>query len=225
MKRISCGLFTILALPFMTGQATGNTISFTFEGSSAGGNIEYGTPLGLGPLVRNGFIIDVADTSMSGQHFHELDSLNNSKVPDRPIAERGVLWSDWLTGSAPLFLAPQQSMSIFLLESLVVGGSDADGSQTTAVQVSGFRNGSLLGTVDLPTSTSYVSYSGSLLGALRGLSIDRLEFVGLSTSAIGYYELDNIVLDTIAAVPEPSTLALVSIGALGSLSYRRWRRL
>src|SRR5438876_6957236 len=116
-------------------------VTFDFEGGNNGtvNGVEYGTPHGNPPLKRNGFVIDVAVSSPSTNavHFHEVDSRVTDKVPDRPPANRGVLWRDSIAGRDPLFFVPDPKGAFtFALKSLYVGASTADGSQTTGVQLS-----------------------------------------------------------------------------------------
>lgn len=172
---------------------------FTFEAAGPGGNVEYGShdPQGFPPLLRDGFVIDVQPSGgiHGALHWHELDSLSNIKVPGRPFDKRGVLWRDSLTEQDPLFFASAVPGSLFSLDGLVVGASTADGSLTTAVRVSAFLMGVPLSSVILATpSHGYVTYSGGDLGTLAGLFMDRLEFLGLSTSSVSYYLLDDVVL-------------------------------
>lgn len=96
LARISSGIILVV---LMTKSAAAETVALTFEQANGGPTfgIEYGSlaPQGFPAFVRDGFEIDVAHTGgIDGLHFHETDSIVNPKVPDRPIAQRGVLWFD-----------------------------------------------------------------------------------------------------------------------------------
>lgn len=215
MKRnISLLGLLLLSLPVLSANST-----ISFELGGPGFENEYGTPASFPAFVSDGYIIDVKPGSGT-THFHVLDSIGNWKVPDRPATERGVLWHDAVADQEPLFLVPESPAAAFILRGLVVGGSNADGSQTSNVAISGFLGGKLLGTVNLPASTTYASYGETSLGALQGVAVDRLEFVSQSSSELAYYELDNIVL---SAVPEPSGALYLTLGVIG-LSFASRKR-
>ena len=201
-------------------------ITFTFEEAGIGSQthigVAYGSqdPQGFSALIRDGFTIDVSpsggiDPSL---HFHEIDSNKNylSKVPPRPVTDRGVLWRDSIAGQDPLFFTPTTPNSVFSLNSLVVGGSTADGSSTTGIQLQAFRGGNLLSTIVLPTpSYGYTTYDAAALGVLPTISMDRLEFVGQSGNASAYYMLDDVTLET---GPSVATLAKLSDNAYSPTS-------
>ncbi|WP_338845189.1 PEP-CTERM sorting domain-containing protein [Massilia sp. W12] len=218
---------SLLAAPM----AQAATHTFTFEEADPNNHLGtvYGTEdgRGWGALIRDGFMVDIQGSgpAASGDlHFHEVNSQVIHKVPDRPTAQRGVLWRDGMAGKDPLFFKPTTANTVFSLQSLVVGNSTWDGSQTTAVQASAWRNGRLLATVDLATpQNSYASYGGSGLGALQGLQMDRLEFIGLSSSNVSYYMLDDVVLQT-SVVPEPETWGLLGMGLLALMGRKHYRK-
>ena len=184
-------------------------VTFTFEGGNNGSTfgVEYGShdSEGQTALYRDGFIVDV----LPHGHFHETDSTLNPKVPDRPTADRGVLWSDNPASQNPIVFTRAVSTTVFSLQSLDAGSTTADGSQTTGVRVSAYLGGGLVGTVDLITPTNaYTTYSGAALGALLGLNMDRLEFVGLSSSSVNAeYMLDTVVLRVDDALPPAVSIA------------------
>lgn len=217
-KRV--GRIGLIGLSLIASQALAASITFEFEGAGDGPDLEWGSAAGFPLYVNQGFQIDVAASSAphGGLHWHETNSIFNPKVPDRPAGQAGVLWRDSDNpGQDPLTFSPVDPSNAFTLNSLVVGASSADGSQTTAIRLSGFRGGSLLGTVDLQTVLdAYLSYSNSSLGPLQGVLLDRLEIVGLSNSDLAYFMLDDV---SIATVPEPSAYLLVVAG-LGLLLLR-----
>lgn len=122
---ISCrALFLILFNASTTSAQTAPTTRLTLEGAGPGGDVAYGSqqrdPIRSGviaaPLVRDGLAIDVRATTPPGQdpfalHVHEVDSLSNFKVPDRPVAQRGVLWRDSAAGQDPLVIAAANGTS------------------------------------------------------------------------------------------------------------------
>ncbi|MBI5740916.1 MAG: hypothetical protein HZA16_09355 [Nitrospirae bacterium] len=217
MKRVFTFLFVLAMVLGFSIQAHADTpVTFTFETAGTGPDLIWGSQE-TEPLKQNGFIIDVIDSDDDdhyGAHFHETNSISNPKVPDRPSEQRGVLWHDAPTQNNPLFFIPEDQDTIFSLQSLVVGASTADGSQTTGVQFTAFRDGNLLATSILPTVTNgYISYSGSTLGLLDGLYMDRLEVIGLSNSSVSYYMLDDVAINT-AVAPEPVSMVLFGVGGV-----------
>jgi len=233
IKRIVLGALVMIVLA-ATQTAVGETVTFTFEMSGVDGDVQYGTmdsdPVVLDGLVRYGFLIDVepADGLENlGRHWHEVDSIGPSvspplvhlKVPNRPEAQRGVMFYDETVGAETLFFEPESTPFLFSLQSLVVGQSTSDNSGTTAVRLTALRGGSPVGTVDLATLTNaYTSYSGAGLGPLEGLFMDRLEIHGVSTTTVSYSMFDDMVFEVI---PEPSALGLTAVGLLGLLGWRR----
>jgi hypothetical protein len=187
------------------GEPVIGTVTFTFEEAGVGGNVVYGTSdtAGFPAFVRSGFILDVIVTigpAAQVHHFHEIDSIGdfNNTIPDRPAAQRGVLLRDGNSGGDPLVFTRQTPTSKFMLDSLVAAASQGSSAGTTGVQVAGFLAGNPVGVTVLPVTTSYATYSGLALGALNGVVVDRLEFIGLSgnpTSAS--FNLDDVVLKTI----------------------------
>lgn len=218
-------LFTcLLALSLCTAYTHAETITFDFEEAGDGRDLVYGTHDGVAALSRNGFVVDVARTSdyLGTLHWHETNSTTNYKVPDRPSDKKGVLWRDAYANGDPLFFAPASPTFTFSLQSLVLGSSWADGVQTTGVRASAWLGGKMLNSVELTApKDSYVSYSGSGLGQLSGLKMDRLEVVGLSNNAWSYYMLDDVVFQT-SPIPEPETYALFGAGLL-ALAFRHRR--
>ena len=201
---------SLLLLPHLLPAAE---VTFTFEGADGGPQfgVIYGSmnPEAAVALLRDGFIVDVVRTFPNpALHFHETDSTLNPRIPDRPFAERGVLWRDAFANQDPVVFTRSVPTAVFSLQSLVVGMTTAQGSLTTAVRVSAYLGGTLLGTVDLLTPTDgYASYSGAALGALQGVSMNRLEFIGLSNNSGADYMLDNVVLQTTDAVPPTASIA------------------
>lgn len=223
MKPAACLRLAGAAAALAASSAFSAATTLSFEGAGAGPDRVWGTRGTVAfPLYSGaGFDIDVFPSGAPNpaMHWHETNSLANDKVPDRPAVSAGVLWRDARAGQDPLVFVATGSLFDFALDSLVVGASTADGSQTTALELRGFMGPTLLGTVSLATpANSYAAVSGASLGALQGLFLDRLEIVGLSSSAFAYYMLDDVGFST-RPIPEPASYALMALG-LGVIVLR-----
>ena len=225
VKAFSTNLGFALGLFFNATCLAQSVVTFDFEDAPVGNG--QGTVYGTHELppypayIKNGFVFDVRSDGSPhpGVHFHVVDSLANPKVPDRPVAQRGVLWRDGLPGQDPIVIT---SASRVALKSLVVGTGSADGSGTTAIRISAYQGTNLVGTVDLATPMdSYIGYSDAQLQALNGLFADRLEIISLSSTAVGYYVLDDLVFST-SGLSAPTNLQATQIGTDGTQIQLTW---
>ncbi len=73
----------------------------------------------------------------------------------------------------------------------------------------------------LDKPTDWFNFSGGN-GTIDGsyFSLDSIRFTGLTDAA---FTLDNVFYDASALVPEPTSFALLSLGALAGLGRRRRR--
>lgn len=228
MKRTVCAALLATIALLQLAPAYSATSTFTFEAAGVGPDLVWGSrgTVTFPVFSAQGFDIDVFPSGQpnAAMHWHETNSVLNDKVPDRPADKVGVLWRDSRSGQDPLVFVAGTPTFRFALQSLVIGASTADGSQTAALRLRAFVGSSLIGSTDLVTpADAYAAISGAPLGALDGLFMDRLEMVGLSSSSFAYYMLDDVAFNT-APIPEPATYALMAFGlGLVVLGARRRR--
>lgn len=179
-------LITVAAVALIaTPQIASAATTVTFEGQS---NAIYNAP-----ITRDGFT--VGNTEGDEQHFHEIDSTQFGLANNGT----GVLLNDRDTS---IFLK-QVGGGIFTLSSFDIAAS-FNNSPGVTFQALGFLNNVQVGMVSgaLGQFTTFAGF---------GSSVDYVTFNGLGGS--GGFQLDNIVLnDTVAAVPEPATWALMLLG-------------
>ena len=92
-----------------------------------------------------------------------------------------------------------------------------NGTRNDVVQAQGLLNGNEVATLQLQSSLQ--TYVTTPAGIAFDTPIDTLRFVQTESNGSALI-MDNVVL---GQVPEPSTFALVGVGALGLLAYA-WRR-
>ena len=174
----------------------------TFEGFN---NIAYNTP-----ITHSGF--DIGNTGGQAQQFYDITDTgfvlpNNGNV---------VLLNN---SDAHLFVE-QAGGAAFRLTGVEVAAAFSNGP-AVRLQVEGFLHNVSTAVVTLGSLGS--GYT-TLLEAALGM-IDRLIFDGLG--AAGQFLLDQLALKDNTPVPEPPSIALLSIGLLGliTLRHRNQRRL
>ncbi len=197
MKVIS-KIVTTLAVMLAAGQA--QAVMITFEGFS---NTIYNAP-----ITRSGFLI--GNVAGDEQHFHEITSTQYSL----PNNGTGILLNDRNTR----IFVEDATASLFSLTSVDVG-SALGNLPAVGIQIEGFLNNISTGIVSLASLGS--GYT-NLLGAALG-TVDRIVFDGIGGE--GGFVLDNLALNeaTQGTVPEPGTLALLSLGFAG-LGFARRRK-
>lgn len=165
--------------------------TLTFEGEA---NTIYNAP-----ISRSGYLI--GNVVGDEQHFHEIDS---TAFPGFVVSNgTGVLYND---RDSNIFMTADPFGGIFTLNgfdaSAVAGG---DGTGATNLLVSGYLGAALVNSANFTISdTGFASFGG------LGGSFDRLVFD--ATNGGGGFQLDNVVLNAGAAVPEPATWALMITG-------------
>ena len=110
------------------------------------------------------------------------------------------------------------ALSILLDSATDVFGMDVVGSNGGAFTVQFFAiNGSLLGTI-----TQGISGDGSFgFRATAGEQIRGVSITNTDSGGIGY---DNVTFNAVSEVPEPASVAMWGLGALGLVFARRKRQ-
>ena len=110
------------------------------------------------------------------------------------------------------------ALSILLDAATDVFGMDVVGSNGGAFTVQFFAiNGSLLGTIAQGISgDGFFGFRATAGEQIRGVSITNTDLGG-----IGY---DNVTFNAVSEVPEPASIAMWGLGALGLVFARRKRR-
>jgi PEP-CTERM motif len=127
----------------------------------------------------------------------------------------------WSTGGQNLLMS---SLVTFTINSVDIYGDHISfGGTTEALTIEGFKSGIMMDSLIVPVLDNLPRNQFSTL-ALGWAGIDELTF---STSSGNTYEnllLTNFVVnDTVGAVPEPSTWAMMILGfaGIGFMAYRR----
>lgn len=169
----------------------------TFEGQA---NTIYNAP-----IVRLDF--EIGNVPGDEQHFHEIDSTQFGLASNGT----GVLLND---RDSRIFLRAFD-LSDFFLTSFDIAAAFGN-SPGTSFSVTGFLNGVQTGQVN-GSLGQFATFSGASLG-----TVDYVVFDG--SGGGGGFELDNIAVnESIGAIPEPSTWAmmLLGFGAMGAMIRRR----
>ncbi len=152
-----------------------------------------------------------------GVHFsgtgEVLNSDSNFGVSlSPPFTPRNFLAWNSSVGSSP----PETITFDYLISSLSLNFAGSTGT----IFLSGYLGNSLVNTVSLNSASSF---DWSLL-TLTGGTYDRVVFDASGTN--GAFVVDNIVFErSAAAVPEPASVAMWGLGALGLIAVRRRKSL
>jgi hypothetical protein len=156
------------------------------------------------PLVRDGYVLDVEPslpTELYPYHFHEINSADAWWLPVRTSSGSGVLARDSSAGEDPLVITREAQGETFVVRRVSVGFSSSQESATSLVRMSGYHEGTLVGSADFSMAqNTYTDYQEAGLQSLAGASVDRLEFLGLTSGGEPYalYMLDDIELSVTA---------------------------
>ncbi len=100
---------------------------------------------------------------------------------------------------------------LFTFEQFDIAGTNRGGDH---IVIAGFLNDVQIGT-DVYTTESFI-YKTEMASELNGLLVDEIKIT--MRNIVNFPHMDNIILKT--QVPEPSTLAIFLLGAIGLVSGR-----
>ena len=187
---------TLVAFAALSTAASATTV--TFNGQS---NTSYE----FTSLTHDG--LTFSNVAGDEEHFHELNGADIGWVSNgtSTLSEDRDTRIQMVAANA----------SIFTLGAFDI--AEAIPNSTTGYSVTGYLNGSLVGTLTGDFSRSFLTLSGLSFG-----SVDRVVFDGIGGN--GFFQLDNINVDIAypepdpdpapAAVPEPASWALM-LGGFG----------
>lgn len=184
-------------LLFMLGQVHAAVITIDFDGFTQTSSFQGGT--------EDGFVVGniSGPVAVDGNYLGPYSG-TNSIHHDAPGFASFSLYGT--------------SGQLFTLSSFVAG-SEFGGADPLTLR--GYLNGSLVGTdvFDPNPAGSYISFTPT---NLLGVTIDTLEF-DLGPAGPGPTHIDDIMLNEVSSVPEPTSMAIFGLGALG-MAYRARRK-
>lgn len=240
-------LILIAGLPMLAGVASAsNLIVWNYDTSTANSTSTF-----IGVIDPSATTIDSAissiifstdaegglNTNASGTPTGSVGSFGGTTVNDpraTPAASGSIVMAGNGQDTGGVGTQTNNQKSIFYTVSAASGYTldlsslsfairgTTTGFQQVSAQIStdGGATYSSLGTAITPTST-FTAYSRTLTNTGLTSFVLRFYYDG-ATAGGGNVRLDNIVLGGVAnAVPEPATMAVIGLGALGVLRRRR----
>jgi hypothetical protein len=196
-----------LVLAGSVGSAQAATI--TFEDHAVAAGTAHPTS---GDLISGGFLFDAADDFYQlANNSADIDNGSTYLVTEGDVSQVTIS----PTGGGPFALLSldyaKWQTDASAAASITVTGHRSDGSSlSTTLSPGGFFGGP--GT-DFKTIAFGPDWSDLLSVTLLG--------TGATFGTLNYFAIDNLVVDTSGAVPEPATLALLGLGAAALIRRRR----
>ena len=206
-----------LVLAGSIGNAHGATITFEDHAVSSGtalplsgdptsGGFSFDMASNVYQFANNSALVDSGSTYMVIEG-DPLSQTTFSQIGGAPFALTSIDFAEWQSDSPGSHAYPQQIM---------VTGNQLGG---TTVFATLFPDGIFDGPggqPDFQTFTFGPQWANLLSVVLLG--------TGATTGSLNYFAIDNVGVDTAAAVPEPGTLSLLGLGSAYLFGRRRRNR-
>jgi PEP-CTERM motif len=214
---------SLLLLTAISSASYGDTFFFNGVLSAAAGSpTAHATGQDTANTGLSWYNVFQITVTTSGTYTFELASVNTVGSPSNALDTwLGIFTS---TFTPPALGAPTTSNDDFTGTLTVLPGPyAANGVTTTSTGFTGAQPGSRLASVSLTAGTTYYAYVSSF----RGTTYVN---TGTTAGASGAYYLGFsgtgalVVTPLVQTVPEPSTVALLGLGAIGALAVWRKRK-
>jgi hypothetical protein len=164
----------------------------------------------------NVFYLDVPDVELvSPSYYCPVPQGNYAVLLENINNENGREVSISQTGTIPSSVAGQSTKSVRLTCSSLWGGQSIDGVYLSL-------NGNDIPLAVTSMDGDFCELGGNIPNALRGRTTELK--IGFAATTNGYGDgvvIDSIHFSNVTVIPEPSSLILLAIGAIGLLAWRK----